>query len=397
MTIPFAGAGKKRPQIDIPLSKINLDSQNPRLAEEHQGGTQPELLRALYEHFGLEEIAYSMSENGYFDEEPIVVVPHNLPKNFKWDDDVNKLQTTLENLVSSDSNVSFVVVEGNRRIATAKLLTDSTSRTKLKISAEDFPCPKHKDIEKDLLSIPAIIYRDRKDVSPYLGVRHITGILKWEAYAKAKYISSRIEEENKKVKNIAAAINEVQRKAGDSRSDVIKKQYIYYKVLEQAKEDLGFDATRIIDRFSLLTVAFNSSAIRDYAGVPFYKDVNFAKPLVPKNKIAKLEMVLSWIFGNGKDKEPVLTDSRKITSHLAPVLADEEATEYLITYSNLEEAYERSGGDKEFVKKKIKSAKRNVSSALQLAYKYKNDKEMLAFYSELFDAVEELGKALNKK
>ena len=396
MPTDFAGAGTKRPQIDIELSRIDLDSQNPRLAEEHQGGTQLELLRVLYDQFDLEEIAYSMSENGYFDEEPIVVVPNNFPKDFNWDNDVNTLEVSIDKLLKKNKNITFTVVEGNRRMATAKLLTEDENRLRMKLSPEDFPSPKNKGIENDLKAIPAIIYRNRKDVSPYLGVRHITGILKWEAYAKAKYIASRIEEECKKNKNIESAINEVQRKVGD-RTHVIKKQYMLYKILEQAREDLDFDVDRITDRFSLISVAFNSPAIRDFAGIPFYKEAKFDKPFVPKNKLEKLKMVFIWIFGNGKDKEPVLTDSRQITNRLAPVLSDDDATEYLITYGNLEEAYERSGGEKEFVVKKIRVAKRNVSNALQAAYKFKNNTEIRELIEELLSAVEELKNSVTKK
>ncbi len=392
----FAGKGRKRPQIDIPLSMLQLDSKNPRLAEEHHRGTQLDILKVLYDEYDLGEIAYSMVENGYFDEEPIVVVPCNLPKNFKWDEDINKLQSIFDEIVATSKGIKFIVIEGNRRIATAKLLTDDSLKQKLKIKESDFPKIKDKAVEDDLKIIPSIIYQDRKDISPYLGVRHITGILKWEAYAKARYISARIEEEKNKGKNIEESIREVQKKVGD-RTDVIKRQYMFYKIFDQAKDNLDLNTNAIIDRFSLITVALNSPSIRDFIGVPSYKDVTFNKPLVTKNKLKNLEILLTWIFGNGKDKTPILTDSRKITSRLAPILADKEATEHLLNYENLEEAYERSGGDKEFVKKKINSAKRSVTSALQVAYNYKDDKEIIGLIDELTKAVEELKKAVSKK
>jgi len=390
----FAGKGRKRPQIDIPLPMLELDIKNPRLTEEHRA-TQLDILKVLYDEYDLGEIAYSMVENGYFDEEPIVVVPCNLPKNFKWDEDINKLQSSFDEIVATSKDVKFIVIEGNRRIGTAKLLTDAILRQKLKFKESDFPKIKNKAVEDDLKIIPSIIYKDRKDISPYLGVRHITGILKWEAYAKTRYISARIEEEVNKGKNIEESIKEVQKKVGD-RTDVIKKQYMYCKIFDQAKDNLDLDTNAIIDRFSLITVALNSPSIRDFIGVPSYKNVTFNKPLVTKNKLKNLEILLTWIFGNGKDKTPILTDSRKITNRLAPILADKEATEHLLNYENLEEAYERSGGDKEFVKKKINSAKRSVTSALQAAYNYKEDKEIIGLIDELTKAVDELRKAVLK-
>lgn len=389
----FAGIGRKRPQINIPLSMLELDIENPRIAEEHQKGTQLDILNVLYEDYDLGEIAYSMVENGYFDEEPIVVVPSYLPRNFKWSEDINKLQSDFDELVSTNKSVKFIVVEGNRRIGTAMLLTDAILRGELKLKESDFPKIKNKAIEDDLKIIPSIIYKDRKEISPYLGVRHITGILKWEAFAKARYISTRISEEKSKGKNIEESIKEIQKKVGD-RTDVIKKQYMLFKIFEQAKDDLDIDTKAIMGRFSLITVAINSPSIREFIGLPSYKTVTFNKPLIPKNKLKNLEILLTWIYGNGKDKISILTDSRKITQRLAPILADEEATEYLLKYGNLEEAYERSGGDKEFVKKKINTANRAVTYALQAAYKYKEDIEIIRLIDELTKAIDELKKVV---
>mgnify|MGYP001592992498 CR=1 FL=1 len=387
--------GRKRPQIDISLVNIELDNKNPRLAEEYQGGTQFDILKVLYDEFDLDEIAYSMAENGYFDEEPIVVIPQNLPKNFKWNEDVELLEKNLQDLVASNKNFKFVVIEGNRRMASAKLLADKGLRDRLKIRTDDFPKIKDKTVEGDLKIIPSIVYKDRKDISPYLGVRHITGVLKWEAYAKARYIASRIEDELHKGRSVESSIQEVQRKVAD-RSDLIKKQYMAYKVFEQARDDISFDADTIINRFSLVTVALNYPSIREFMGVASYKEVKFNKPLVPKNKLERLDILFTWIFGKGKDKPPILTDSRKIQGQLSYILADKDATEYLLKYGNLEEAYERSGGEREFIKKKINTANRAVANALQYAYKYKGDKEIIALLKELMAAAEELGKVLAK-
>lgn len=322
-------------------------------------------------------------------------MPINLPKNFKWDEDVEALETNLKQLLASNKNIKFTVIEGNRRIASAKLLADKELRDRLKIRDNDFPKIKDKDVGEDLKIIPSIVYKDRKDISPYLGVRHITGVLKWEAYAKARYIASRIEDELRRGKSIEASIQEVQRKVTD-RSDLIKKQYMTYKIFEQARDDISFDVDAIINRFSLITVALNYPSIREFIGVASYKDVKFNKPLVPRNKLEKLDTLFTWIFGKGKDIPPILTDSRKIQEKLSYILADKDATDFLLQGGNLEEAYERSGGEVEFIKKRINTAKRAVASALQYAYKHKGDKEIMALLKELIAAAEELGKALVK-
>ncbi len=388
--------GRKRPQLNIPLENLELDNENPRLAKEYQGATQIDIFKVLLQHFNLEELAFSMAENGYFEEEPIVVVPRNLPKSFKASDykTVSQLQDALEEIIL-EKNIKFITVEGNRRTATAKILTTPELRTTLKVK-DGFPKPKNKAIENDLKIIPAILYNDRKDISPYLGVRHITGILKWEAYAKAKYIASRIEERVSSDVSVETTIKEVQQEIGGDRTDVIKKQYMCYKIVEQAQEDISFDISKIIKRFSLIYVALNSRAIREYIEVPRYKEADLSEPLVPTKKLNNLKQLLTWIYGNEESGEQaVFTDSRKISSTLAPVLADVDATEYLIKHNNLEEAYERSGGELTFLIKRLSRAERIMSNALSIAFNYKTD-EIRDMAKNCLTAASELMKMVSK-
>lgn len=384
----FAGIGRKRPQLNIPIELLDLDPQNPRLGTS-KDVTQLDLIKILYEQFDVEELAFSMSENGYFDEEPIVVIPQNLPKKFKLSNDANEAQKQLETLIVKNQ-IRFYVVEGNRRTATLKLLSDKKIQGQVKVS-KDFPKPT-KSVLDDLKIIPAICYPDRSKISAYLGVRHIAGLLKWEAYAKAVFLANQIEKEVESGKDIEKAIQEVQRQTAD-RSDVIKRQYLYFKVLKEAEDDLSFDIQGIKDRFSLITVALNSPSIREFAGVPSHKKVDFSTRIVPVKKLPNLEKLLTWIYGNGKDMTPILTDSRKITSRLAPVLADKDAMEYLLKYGNLEDAYERSGGERTFLEKKIMDATKNLRNALSIAYKYKSD-EVISLVEECIEAGKELQKML---
>jgi hypothetical protein len=390
MSKQIAGFGRKRPQLNIPIELLDLDPENPRLAKESEGSSELDLLITLYNDFDVEELAYSMAENGYFDEEPIVVIPHKIPAGFKLLSDVDKQQGQLQELINR-KKIRFIVVEGNRRTATLKLLTSDSLRKKVKVS-DDFPKPASTKVSDDLQIIPGIFYPNRNDISAYLGVRHIAGLLKWEAYAKAVFLASRIEEGIRKKKSVEASIKEVQRQTAD-RSDVIKKQYLCFKVLMEAEKDLDFDISQIKNRFSLITVALNSPSIREFVGVGSYKEIDFSKRVVPLKKIENLNRLLTWIYGNNKDKQPILTDSRKITSRLAPVLADEDSTDYLLKYEALEEAYERSGGEKKFLIKKLNDAIKNLRNALSLAYKYKTS-DIKSLVDESISAGEELKKML---
>ncbi|MBB5396707.1 hypothetical protein [Mucilaginibacter sp. AK015] len=385
----FPGRGKRKPQINIPLDIISLDTANPRLAKQRDAIEDIDILRTLYTEYDLEELAMSMAANGYFDEEPIIVVPKSLPEGYEIDEDKSpdEIQEELKAFIESGT-ISFIVVEGNRRIGTAKILTSEEIRNTLNIRGAVFSTPANPAIVDDLRTIPAIVYADRNKVSPYLGVRHISGLLKWDAYAKAAYIAQNIEQSVQAGASYSESITKLQSHLPD-RSDIIKKQYLCYRVLAEAERKLQYDTAEIKDRFSLITVALNSPAIRSYIGVASYRDADFDHDIVPDDHIDELRDVLTWIYGNG-DIEPILTDSRLITSRLAPVLASAAATAYLKANNNLNDAYERSDGEKNYVLKKLANASRDIRFAARYVQAYRTDEQYVQAIDETLLLITEL-------
>lgn len=396
MAKTIAGFGRKRPQLNIPVELLNLDSENPRLARDGKGTTQLDLLNILYSDFDIEELAYSMSANGYFDEEPVVVVPQKLPKNFSLPQKVEDQQAYLQGLVDS-SSIQFTVVEGNRRTATLKILTDQATRNRLGIPS-DFPKASGKALE-DLKVIPAIFYTDRLDVTPYLGVRHISGSKKWDFYPRVFYVSKRIEEAFARTKDYDTAFEEVQKQIALRRTDAVIKHYLYYRIAKIIESDLDFEIDPVIKNFSLVEVALRSPGIRQYIGLgdnsSFQKEIDFKKRVVPAKFNEELERVLTWIYGNKKkDIQPLFTDSRNIPG-LGKVLINKEAREYLDRTNDYEGAYERSDGEKEMLEKKINDSRKKLESAMQIAYRHRT-KEFVALVNLCIEAAEALKKALSK-
>jgi len=386
--------------LDIESSMITLDRYNPRLVPylpKSQEVSQENLVKILYEHFDSESVGLSLVQNGYFDEEPIVVIPDKTPNDFNpLDyDNVDDLSDKYKELIER-KEVTFTVVEGNRRLSAIKLISDEKLRNRLGLS-EIFPETDDEYVLYDITHIPSIIYPKREDVYAYLGIRHIAGNLKWEAFAQASYTADMIDfyiRENNK--SVDQAIKEVQ-KVIAHRSPKLIKQYVTYKLYEQANSDLdGFDTKPIVNKFSLLTVAYNSGAIRDYVGLPKYKDVNFSEDLVKDDKLEEFRNLLTWIYGDKKrNKDRILTDSRRITSELSYVVKNVEAVNYLIENEDLEGAYERTSGEKEFLLKKIGSATRAIKSSLQFAYKYSDDEELIKEVDELKEVIIVLEKNIN--
>lgn len=396
MSKEFAGNGGKRPQIEIPIERIFLDVENPRLVQYTDGLksiTQDDLIQILFDNFDTETVALSLSKNGYFDEEPIIVIPNNFPPDINLSE-MNYMDSTnaLQALIVNNPEVNFTVIEGNRRLSSIKLLTDELLRKKLNIE-KYYPTPDTLEVRKDISIIPCIVYNNRDEINDYLGVRHISGLLKWEAFAKAAYIASTIKKEIEKGKSSIDAIKSVQNTVGD-RSDVLKKQYVLYKLFQEAKSDLDeFDTKPIVFKFSLLNVMYNSPSIREYIGVKGYNDVDFDNRVVPVENIEKLQQVLTWIYGNEVTGErPILTDSRLITSHLSHIVRSQEAISYLTKYRDIEGAYERTNGEKEFLLKNLTKAFRTIQESLGFAYKFKEDVEILEKVRE----VEEIVKVLKQ-
>jgi hypothetical protein len=104
-----------------------------------------------------------------------------------------------------------------------------------------------------------------------------------------------------------------------------------------------------------------------------------------------LKNILTWIYGNkNTNEQPVLTDSRKITDTLSHVVKKDEAIEYLLKYKDLEGAYDRTNGEREYLSKKLTNASRAMQESLKFAFKYKNDDDLIKQVTELEELIEAL-------
>ena len=363
-----AGVGHKRPQLDIPIDRLHLDPENPRLPEEIQGKSETDLLRHLFDHFDLEEIADPMGRNGYFDEEPLVVVPQKAPKNL-LPKPVERESAEYLDFIGKKTT-QFTVVEGNRRLATAIILGDAALRQKFR--ARSWP-EISDEVQKDLGVLPAIVYPSRMEVLPYLGVRHITGIKKWESYAKARYIADMMKAGN--------SVEEIEKEVGD-RVQSVRKNAIAYHMLREASEELDWDIGRAKDEFSLVLLAIGQKSIKFFLGwtksAPNsgrlkglrLEEIELDSP-VPESHLQNLRDLLSWLYGEGSKVRPVIHESRDITNYLSSVLASEGAVEYLKRTRNLLEAYELTDGEEVMLQRLLRTANTKLERALGIAHRHK--------------------------
>jgi|GEM_PF-467974 len=368
--LDFPGQGRKRPQRNLSVDRLFLDNENPRLPEDARGKNEDELIRILYSQFFIDELAESMSRNGYFDEEPMVAVPVDTPDDLQRynSEDIDE-RARFEEFIDSENTV-FTVVEGNRRLATVKLLLNANLKQQVKVS-RSFP-EITEPIANDLQLLPVIVYSNRKDVIPYLGVRHIVGIEKWDPFAKARYIAKNIEQTTADGVTVRDAIKEIQAQIGDSQQGVLKS-YTSFRLLKQAQESFDYDMKlATANKFSLLTLAIGQAPLREYLGLPQLAKIEDFESPVTNDKVNNLEDLLTWLFGDGR-RLPVIKESRDITRYLKEVVRNDAAVVHLKQSYDLLEAYDRTDGEEKMVLKYIVTANRNLETVLGMAHRHKTE------------------------
>jgi hypothetical protein len=322
-----------------PVADLLLDPQNPRLALDADA-TQLTILKSMYAQEALDELALSFARNGYFWEEPLVVVPARV-------------------------SGKFTVVEGNRRVAALKLLL--TPKLRQRLGVVDFPSLTAARV-RQLASVPTVLYPNRTDVVPYLGFRHITGVKTWEPYAKARYVADLVMG-GRRIEDIEDGIGDTAR--------TVKKLYQSYVVYSQIRNELNGDAKSVRANFSLLEVLLTSQPIKEFLGAPRALPSGRVDSIIPVAKLDALRQVVSFVFGDTTRGElRVITDSRQIPHRLAPVIADPDAYEHLSRTRDLEAAYERSGGERQYLLRQLASAGRATERALGVFPLYRMDGEV---------------------
>ena len=342
----------------VPVGNLLLDPDNPRLPDDLDTSDQQELLRHFLSNYQPDEIAESMAENGYFNEEPLLVVP--------------------------DRN-AFVVVEGNRRLAALKLLTSPADREALRTPA------RWRDLaeaaaDKNLDQVPVVRYAARDELLDYLGFRHVSGIAPWTPEAKARFVSSLVTRDGYSFRDAARAIG--------SRSDAIRRQVLAYAALQQNKR-AGFDVRPAERLFGFYYRSLQSPGVRRHMGVPDPADFTekMTSPVAPGSEEAVAE-VISWLFGNeAEHQKPVIRESRQVDA-LGHVLLSPEATVILRETRDLDLALDAAGGDPERMKGSLLRARRALIIANGQAYQFAGDDEVIESAQRVQEVLTQLLKTL---
>ncbi len=322
----------------FPLSRAKtldllLDDENPRLPPEDRGASQPKLVEIMLERFAIDEIAESICAAGF------------LP---------------LDPFVAYETSKGLVVLEGNRRLATLKLLLDPGACPKRFADRWDaFRARITPEIRQAIEWIDVYVAASRAnaDVLSYIGFRHVNGIMPWDAAEKAAYIANLVEKHGWSYQQVAEIIG--------SKRQFVEKWYIGYRLVAQAQSQHVPGFERMRDQFGVLHRALQAPKIRDFLGVTFPGDPKKSrKPCTRSHR--DLEEFVRWTFGTD-DHKPVLEDSRDLTKW-GTVLESQDAVRYLRTADDprFDRAYAKSGGLKEGLVDSLQGAADRLEEAIPL-------------------------------
>ena len=329
------------------IRNLRLDPENPRLAETLQNASQCDLLRAFYDSYELDPLFQSLSQHGYFNEEPLIGV------------------RTSERVTSPPI---FTVVEGNRRLAALQILLLSWARD----AADASELPEiAANIKPRLNPVPVKVYGSREDVVPYLGVRHIRGVKDWDPLAKARYV--------RWLKDQGYTVQEIVRNIS-SRRDVVQRWLLTLYVLEQANviSDSAWDDDPNKFKFSWLYTALGYARIRTYLGITSDNQTDPRPGPVRPERHAHLISHMGDLYGPppGDSQEAQVKDSREIR-RLAAIYESQDSLDALRGGATLEEAYARSVGEVEELRDYLRQINQALEHSLGMAHRHANNDEVL--------------------
>lgn len=351
----------------ILVDNLLLDPENPRLASStsEENLSQTELIKILWTEMAVDELVLSIAANGYFQEEPLFVVPAREPE--------------LEG--------KYYVLEGNRRLVAVQILLDDETRAKLRIT--DMPVITEEQKAK-LKKLPVSIYESRWELWAFLSFRHINSPQEWDAYSKAKFVAHVHDQ-------YGINLEEISRRIGDQH-ETVKRLYRGYKVLKQAEETGVYDVSeRYRNRFyfSHWYTALAYPQFQEFLGMG-PNDFEKEHP-VPEKHLNELGELLTWIYGRksgGFEIEPKVQKQNPHLNYLRRVISSPIALDALRSGYSLERSHEVSIGDERRFRESLTRAKDEIQRAkATVTTGYKGEQLLL----KLVEEVQQIARTLRQE
>jgi hypothetical protein len=346
---------------ELPLDRLRLDPQNPRLLKfrlEEGELDDISIVRAMLARFDPEPVGRSIVEYGFFATEPLIVYP---------DGD------------------NFIVAEGNRRLVAVRLLLEGDLRKA--VDAEPIwddlanRLAEHEDRRARLATLPCQQVKDREAAAPIIGYRHIVGILKWDPFEKAAFVVGLLGGPDKR------DFDAVSEMVGESPRRI--QRYLRdWLALEQAERN-GVDVTRARREFGRWERAIHSKGVREYVGARSPTAMEPDSDTAYEGDDEKMKMLLSFLYGEAGGPDRIFTDTRRIDD-LSVALQSEEGREVLEERRDLDDAFEVAGGRLAYVRKGLAKALTGLQQAAPDYPEYADEEEVIAAIHAIKEALARL-------
>lgn len=278
---------------------LQMDERNPRAGAERFADGDA-VVKYLIATADIDEIVRSIQSAGWIDYEPLIV--------------------------ETGTNI---VLEGNRRLAAIRLMTEPLLRGKLGYSLPDA------GTHLPPAGVRVRYVASRAEARDFIAFKHINGPAKWDAFAKARYAKEWLDE--------GAELATVSNAVGDNHSTVLRLVN-GLTVLNQATE-LGFERNDITARsfnFSHLYTALSRPAVLTYLKISEETGVQLPTNPVPAEASEHLQKLMGWLFGQQKlGQQHVVKSQNPDLGRLVRVLAEPRAAMLLETEKSLRLAFEQ--------------------------------------------------------
>lgn len=334
---------------------LYLDPANPRLADEGLSiDQQDEILRWLWRNKSVNELVDSILANGFWQH---------------------------EELFATEEEGRFVVVEGNRRLAAVKILSDPGLRDRLGIALAELPS---EEVLETIRQLP-VIHATREQLWGFVGFKHVNGPQAWDSIAKAEYVFRVRRDFGRTLAEIASGI-------GD-RHDTVARLYRGYVVLRQAQDQFDFDTTDTQHRrfpFSHLWTALGYVSIRKYLGVD-PEALENENP-IPEDRLPQLSNLMRWLFGSqSQGIEATVRRQNPDLRHLAQALEKQKGIDLLEGGRPLSVALDASLGDAHLFRAALTSADDSAREAMRfVSTGFKGEEDLVETGSSLLKQAKSL-------
>ena len=344
------------------VSDLMFDFKNPRLPESGltNSSTETDVIAELWKKMDVRELMMSIAASGFFRHEPLIVAQED-GKN--------------------------VVIEGNRRLAAVKILTDPAVAADL-----GGDVPSISEAAKDALRELPVIFGTRAEAWHHLGFKHVNGPAMWSSYAKARYVAE-------VHRNIGVTLEDIAKQIGDTHRTV-QRLFRGLMVIEQAERMQVFhreDRWRNHFSFSHLYTGLNYPGIGEFIGLD-PETIGERDPVPPEKKKQLGELFL-WIYGSKRQKTPpVIETQNPHLRQLESVVSSREALAALRDSNNLEVAFEVSRPSSTVFEESLLASKRSLQKARGLlSTGYDGSEQLLRIADSVAELANDLFEEMSRK